>query len=115
MIATIITLIKNLWTIGSGLPRLISLIAPIIRIIGSDEFQKMLESVYDAVVKALNQLRKESPEVPEIPQTETQRVRIVDRLKRRISLAWLDISESEYNSYCQIKNKTIDSETINVS
>jgi hypothetical protein len=107
MMTTIITLLKNLWTIGLSFPRVISLIAPIIRIIGSEEFQKMIESIYDSVLKALSQLRKESPEIPEIPETPTQRLRIVDRLKRRIGLAWLDMSEAEYVAYCRIKNDTV--------
>jgi hypothetical protein len=109
---SIIVLLKNLWSIGLNLPRLIGLIAPIIRIIGSDEFRKILESIYDAILKALNQLRRESPEVPEVPATETQRLRIVDRLRQRLALSWLHMTEGEYNAYCNIKRENNDSHVV---
>jgi hypothetical protein len=113
VVTVFFTLVKNCWTIGFSLPRLIALIAPIIRVIGSEEFKKMLESFQDAVMKAVDQLRQESPDViPEVPKTMGQRIRIVDRIRRRLALSWLHMTEGEYNAYCNIKHERNDSPVV---
>jgi hypothetical protein len=98
--------IKNLWVIGAGFPQIVGYIAPIIQIIGSEEFRKLIKSIYDAVINAVSQIRKESPEIPQSQTTFTnrQRVRIIDRMKRRVGLAMIGMSEAEYVAYCNIKN-----------
>jgi hypothetical protein len=95
---TIIALLKNLLAIGRKLPAIIAILKSIIDVIGSDQVQKILEAIRGALIK-------ESPEkIPEIPQTENQRIRIVKRLQQRLGLAWLGMSEAEYVAYCNIKN-----------
>jgi hypothetical protein len=105
-ISTFILFIKNLWILGAKLPGCLEFVVPIVQIIGSEEFRKMAKSIYDSVIDALSQLRKESPEIPKETKTltEPQRVRIVDRLKRRVGLAWIGISEDEFVAFENYKN-----------
>jgi hypothetical protein len=94
---TLLSLLKLFWTFGKHLPAIVSVITQIVSIIGSEKVQKVLESIRDIV-------KQESPEkIPDIPQTEHQRERIVERVWRRISLAKLGISEADYDSYCAIR------------
>jgi hypothetical protein len=103
LFAPVITLLKNLWAIGVGFPPFVAYIAPIIQIIGSEEFRKLMKSIYDAAVNAVDQIRKESPEIPQTI-TNRQRLRIIDRMRRRVGLAMIGMSEAEYVAYCNIKN-----------
>ncbi|MDR0704302.1 MAG: hypothetical protein LBF88_04865 [Planctomycetaceae bacterium] len=96
-----ITLLKNLWVIGMKLPALIAILKSIIDVIGSEQVKRILEAIRDAV-------RGESViPIPETPQTEAQRLRIVQRLRQRLALSWLNMTESEYTAYCRIKNDTV--------
>jgi hypothetical protein len=67
-----------------------------------------MSSIYDAVVNALHQVRKESPEIPQAgekePLTRGQRLRVVERIKRHIGLAWAGISEDEFVAFRNFKN-----------
>lgn len=102
---TFILMFKNVWTIVSNFPRILALLAPIIRIIGSEEFRKMLETIYSACVGAWNQIRQEVPETPAIPKTDEQRTGIVKRIRKRLGLSFLKMKETEYDNYCHIIGK----------
>jgi hypothetical protein len=93
-----IALLKNLWAIGMKLPTIIAILKSIIDVIGSDQVKRILEAIRDAVAgESVNP-------IPEIPQTEGQRRRIADRIRRRLGLTWLGMTDAEYMAYCNIKN-----------
>jgi hypothetical protein len=107
MIATI----KNLWTltksfpnivsffvmVGKIAPAIIALVKEIAAVFGSDETKKLIESIKETV-------KQESPRnIPDIPQTEGQRRRILDRVRQRLGLSWLGLSEQEYGQICALK------------
>jgi hypothetical protein len=96
-----ITLLKNLLALCGRIPGIIAVATSLADIIGSEMVQKLLEAIRDV-------LKSESPEkIPEIeiPQTENLRERRKKRLQKRIALAWLNMSEPEYDQYCFIMGK----------
>jgi hypothetical protein len=116
MIATI----KNLWsltksfpallsflvTIGKLAPAIMGLVKEIVKVLGSEEAIKLLDSVKEAV-------HTESPnDIPDIPQTEKQRRRILDRTRQRLGLSWLGINRREYSQLCEVKGVSCDMEEV---
>jgi hypothetical protein len=90
-----ITFIANLWSIGTKLPAIVAIIKAIIDVIGSDQIKSILQTIKDVVTK--------ETEKEEIPATEPQRLRLVDRIKTRLGLAWLGVTQDEYTEYCKAK------------
>ena len=86
------TFLQNLWTILKHAPQIIGIIKAIIDVVGSEQVQKILEAIRDA-------LKKETPPNAALPVTEPERERIVKRLFRRLAFASLGISEKEYAAF----------------
>jgi len=82
------TQLLKIWTILKHTPQIISIIAAIINFVGSEQVQKILEAIREA-------LKKEAP--PDaLPTTEPERKRLVDRLFRRLAFTNLGMSEDAY-------------------
>jgi hypothetical protein len=94
-----LTFIQNFWVILTKAPAIISIIRAIIDVVGSDQVQKILEVIRDALIK-------EAPptKIPDIPETENQRQRIVDRLKRKLGLSWSGLNESELDAFLTFRD-----------
>jgi hypothetical protein len=94
------TFLYNLLFVARKSPEIIALVKALIEIIGSEAVKQIVTAVRDTLEK----LKKESPEPIIIPQEEPIRLRLIDRLKQRIGLAWLGMSEADYTAFCQSKN-----------
>lgn len=86
---TMITFLSNLWIILAKAPALIGIIKALIDIVGSAQVQSFLTAVRDA-------LKQEVPDKNTVPETEPERERLFQRIRRRMALADLNISEMEY-------------------
>ncbi|MCL2743642.1 MAG: hypothetical protein FWE67_07310 [Planctomycetaceae bacterium] len=83
------TLISNLWTIIWKAPQIIGIIRAIIDITGSETFQKILEFIQD--ILKLEPL----PPNPD-KESEPDKQRLLERLKKRIGLSMLKMDEGDY-------------------
>ena len=83
------TFIINLFSILWKVPAAVGIIKAILDIAGSDAVKAILESIQE-VVKAF---QKSDTPIDDLPQTE--RVRIIDRLKLRLGQRLLNISNAQ--------------------
>jgi len=82
------TFLINLWQILIKAPQIIGIIKAIIDVVGSEQVQKILEAIREA-------LKKETP-VDSLPATEPERERVVRRLFQRLAINTLGMTEQEY-------------------
>jgi hypothetical protein len=101
---TIFTFFYNLFSILKKAPAIISIVKALIDVIGSQQVQTFLESFRDA-------LKKEVPTPDNVPVTEPERLRLLDRVRKNLSLGWLGMRKSDYVTYCRFIG--IDEETVN--
>ena len=71
------TFLLNLWQILIKAPQIIGIIKAIIDVVGSEQVQKILESIREA-------LNKETP-MDSLPTSEPERERLVRRIFRRLA------------------------------
>ena len=69
--------LSNLWHILVKAPQIIGIIKTIIDIVGSAQVQNILESIRDILKAEVSNI--------DLPSTESERVRIVKRLFRRLA------------------------------
>lgn len=89
------TFLSNLWAIGKHAPAIIAAIRAIMDIIGSETVMAAIEAVKAAVVK---QNTIDGP-----PQTEAERVRLLDRIRQRFALDALGMTEKQYIDFCNVQ------------
>lgn len=70
----------NLFRIGRKLPTIVAVVRSLIDVIGSEQVQFLLETIRGA-------LEKETPDPEHPPETEPERIRLTERLLRRLGLS----------------------------
>jgi hypothetical protein len=90
--------LSNLWFLLTKAPQIIGIIKMIIDIIGSPQVQSLLESILSA-------LKKEVPTPDKMPKTEPERIRLLERLRRRLALSNLGMSDGDYVAFCDRKQE----------
>jgi hypothetical protein len=104
-----LTFIQNLWVILMKAPAIISIVRAIMDVIGSGQVQKILESIRDAITSETTEGESD------IPVTEGQRRRFIDKLKYRLGLAWAGFDEDDLNeflTYRDIRNSMDNHENV---
>jgi hypothetical protein len=81
-------IITNLLQILFKAPQIINIVKAILDIVGSEQVQKILESIRDA-------LKTEVPNPTLPPETEPQRKRLVRRVFRRLAVNTYEHNESQ--------------------
>lgn len=90
------TFLFNLWALGGKLPAIIAIIRALVDIVGSDRVQKFLQTFKDA-------LNSEADKLPGPPTTEPVRARLLDRVRQRLALQHLGMTEDQYVAFCDVR------------
>lgn len=94
-----LTFLGNLWRIGTRLPAILSILREIMDIVGSVQVQAILQSIKNILTNEVEQEKA-------VPTTEAGRKRLLDRFRRRQALAWLGMTEPEFDSLCQEERRS---------
>ncbi|MDR1922812.1 MAG: hypothetical protein LBQ66_00440 [Planctomycetaceae bacterium] len=86
------SLITNMWAIGKNIPTIIAIVKSICDLIGSDAVQSVFQSIKETIEK----IKIAQPDVIEVTPEKTAEEKLTERIKERLSLAWLDVSDADY-------------------
>ena len=95
-----IALLKNipmivavLWQLGWKVPKVFAVIRAIVAILGTEQFQNLIESI-GGIAKT------ETEKLPQPPDTEPIRRRLLYRIRQQFALNQLGMTEPQYTAFC---------------
>ena len=95
-IKNIPTIIVVLYRLGWKAPKALAIIGAILAVIGTEQFQKLIEALGVAT-------EKEADKLPVLPESEPEKARFLDRVRHRFVMNQLGMSERTYVAFCKMQ------------
>ena len=93
LLSNLWTIIAVLWQLGWKAPKIFTVIARIRNVLGSEQFQKLIEAIGLAT-------KDETETLVGPPITEPVRRQLLHRILRRFSFNQLGMTEGQYVAFC---------------